>query len=181
MQPLNETEPHWYVMRVYKNEKTAEERLSADGGLTYFIPKEQRLRTYHGKKVLCSVPVIHSLVFVHATHRDIVDFKRNSYNDLQFVVWERDGASRYLTVPDGQMENFMRACNQQAVEVSYFKPGEVALSAGTKVRVHGGPLDGVEGVFVKMAGKRRKQVVVILLDLLAIRAEVDPEYLEIID
>lgn len=55
----------WYVMRAYKNENTAEDRLSNETyGLEYFIPKQKVLRTVKGKKVFFMVPVIHSLVFV---------------------------------------------------------------------------------------------------------------------
>lgn len=54
----------WYVMRAYKNENTAEDRLSNETyGLEYFIPKQKVLRTVKGKKVFFMVPVIHSLVF----------------------------------------------------------------------------------------------------------------------
>lgn len=67
----------WYVMRAYKNENTAEDRLSNETyGLEYFIPKQKVLRTVKGKKVFFMVPVIHSLVFVHASHQKIVDFKQ---------------------------------------------------------------------------------------------------------
>lgn len=41
---------HWFVMRAYKNEKLAEEKLSSKNGLEHFIPKHYAVRTYHGKK-----------------------------------------------------------------------------------------------------------------------------------
>lgn len=48
----------WYVMRAYKNENTAEDRLSNETyGLEYFIPKQKVLRTVKGKKVFFMVPV----------------------------------------------------------------------------------------------------------------------------
>ena len=67
-------EPQWYVMRAYKNMKTAESRLSdANHGLRYFIPKQKVLRTISGKKVLSLEPVIHSLLFVYATQQQIIE------------------------------------------------------------------------------------------------------------
>ena len=60
-------EEKWYVMRAYKNEKKAEELLSGKNGMTYFIPKQKVIRTYQGKKVITTEPVIHSLVFVFAS------------------------------------------------------------------------------------------------------------------
>ena len=38
----------WFVMRAYKNEKMAEDRLKdKEYGLEYFIPKHYAVRTYH--------------------------------------------------------------------------------------------------------------------------------------
>lgn len=112
----------WYVMRAYKNENTAEDRLSNETyGLEYFIPKQKVLRTVKGKKVFFMVPVIHSLVFVHASHQKIVDFKHNYYYDLQFVTWKSGGELVYLTVPDEDMTNFIKVCKQADEEVHFYK------------------------------------------------------------
>ena len=170
----------WYVMRVYKNEKKAEEKLSGEDGLPFFIPKQQAIRTLHGRKTVFWVPLIPSMVFVYATHRQIVKFKKEVFNELQFVTWKRDSEMVYLTVPSVQMDSFIRMCEQKQQSVCFFKPSEIQLERGTKVRIHGGPFDRVEGTFVKVAGRRRKQVVVILLDMLAVSAEIEPEYIEVI-
>lgn len=171
----------WFVMRVYKNERKAEEYLLGSDGLRHFIPKEQVLRTRHGKKIACMAPVIPSLVFVHATRQQVVEFKKTVYNDLQFVIWKTDDASTYLTVSDKQMDDFIRVCEQKEHRITFYKPEEINLSKGTRVRIHGGLLDSVEGTFVKVAGKRSKQVLVIIPDMLAVSAEVAPEYIEVIE
>lgn len=178
----------WYVMRAYKSEKTAEELLSGKHGLKHFIPKKQVLRTVNGRKVICMVPVIHSLIFVQATHQEVVDFKHYYYNDLQFVTWKHDGVAGYLTVPKKQMESFIIVCKQREEEVHFYMPNEINgengiinIEKGKKVRVHGGPFDKVEGYFVKIAKKRNRQLVVIIPDLLVASAEVDPDFLEIIE
>ena len=180
----------WYVMRAYKNEKRAEERLSDEKyGLEYFIPKEKVLRTVNGKKVVCMVPVIHSLVFVHASQQQIVDFKLNYYNDLQFVTWKTEEDKLiYLTVPEKEMTNFIEVCEQTERDVQFYKIGEINnskdkinIAKGKRVRVHGGPFDQVEGYFMKIGKKRGRQLVVIIPDLLVASAEVEPEYLQVID
>ena len=62
----------WFVMRAYKNEKMAEDRLKdKEYGLEYFIPKHYAVRIYHGVKSTRLVPVIPSLVFVHASHSQL--------------------------------------------------------------------------------------------------------------
>ena len=171
---LNKDKPRWYVMRAYKNESTAEERLSHKTyGLKHFIPKQ---------KVLCMVPVIHSLVFVYASQRQIVDFKHNYYYNLQFVTWKTEDELVYLTVPEKEMKNFIEVCHQTEQEVHFYKIDEINkgknkidIAKGKRVRVHGGPFDQVEGYFIKIGRKRGKQLVVIIPDLLAVSAEVAPE------
>ena len=176
-------------MRTYKNEKTAEKRLSDQKyGLEHFIPKQKVLRTINGEKTLCMVPVIHSLVFVYASQRQIVDFKHNYYYNLQFVTWKAEEGLVYLTVPEKEMKNFIEVCNQTEQEVHFYKIDEINkgknkidIAKGQRVRVHGGPFDQVEGYFMKVAKKRGRQLVVIIPDLLVVSAEVEPEYIQIID
>ena len=180
--------PRWYVMRAYKNENTAEERLSHKTyGLEYFIPKQKVLRTVNGKKTICMVPVIHSLIFVHASQRQIVEFKHNCYYDLQFVTWKTEEGLVYLTVPEKEMKNFIEVCEHTEQEVQFYKIDEINkgkkidIAKGKRVRVHGGPFDQVGGYFMKIGRKRGKQLVVIMPDLLAVSAEVSPDYIQVID
>ena len=174
-------EEKWYVMRAYKNEKKAEELLSGNNGLKYFIPKRQILRTRNGRKIICTEPVIHSLVFVFASQKQIVNFKRYICNDLQFVSWKRYDSTSYLTIPAKQMDDFIRMCTQKEQEVTFYTPDEIPLKKGQKVRVHGGIFDKMEGILVKTYKKRNKQLAVIIPDILAASANVDPDYLEFIN
>ena len=174
-------EEKWYVMRAYKNEKKAEELLSGNNGLKYFIPKRQILRTRNGRKIICTEPVIHSLVFVFASQKQIVNFKRYICNDLQFVSWKRYDNTSYLTIPANQMDDFIRMCTQKEQEVTFYTPDEIPLKKGQKVRVHGGIFDKMEGILVKTYKKRNKQLAVIIPDILAASANVDPDYLEFIN
>ena len=171
----------WYVMRAYKNEKKAEELLSGNRGLTYFIPKQKVIRTNDRKKVICMEPVIRSLVFVYASQTEIVAFKRDIYNDLQFVIWKSGGAIRYLTVPTKQMNNFIQVCEQKEQEVIFYRPDQIQVEKGQRVRVHGGTFDKLEGIVVKVEKKRNKQFVVLVPQVLAASIKVNPEYLEIIE
>lgn len=168
-------------MRVYKNEKQAEAKLSGPDGLPYFIPKRYAMRTYHGKKSPRLVPVIPSLIFVRASHRALVSFKQSRYNELQFIRSGRDGHGECLTVRDKDMDSFIRVCEQYSDTAVFYKPEDINVEKGTKVRVHGGALDNVEGIFVRVSGKRSKQLVVLLTGVMAVSTTVQPEYLEIIE
>ena len=172
----------WYVMRAYKQEKKAEECLASEAGLPYFIAKKYVVREYHGVKSKHLVPVIPGMVFVHASRAAIVDFKRGC-NMLQFVTWKtREGRIEYLWVPEGQMENFIRVAEQYDADTAYFRPDEIAnLEAGARVRILGGELDGVCGVFMRVKGKRNKRLVVVLDGIMAAATEVQPELIEVIE
>lgn len=178
--PVPETSvPRWFVMRAYKSERMAEEQLSGKEGLEYFIPKHYVVRVYHGVKSKRLVPVIPSLIFVHASHSQIIGFKKR-YNFLQFVTWERSDGQEYVVVPDDQMESFMKVASRYEEETVFFRPDEINIKKGTRVRVHGGKLDGVTGVFMRVQGKRNRRLVVLLEGVIAVVAEVHPDLVEII-
>lgn len=172
----------WYVMRAYKQEKKAEECLASDAGLPYFIAKKYVVREYHGVKSKHLVPVIPGMVFVHASRAAIVDFKRGC-NMLQFVTWKtREGRIEYLWVPEGQMENFIRVAEQYDADTAFFRPDEILnLERGTRVRILGGPFNGVTGVFMRVQGKRSRRLVVTLDGIISAVTEVTPDLIEVIE
>ncbi len=169
----------WFVMRAYKCEGKAEERLSGDGGLDYFIPKHYALRSYHGVKSRRLVPVIPSLVFVRASRRQLINFKKDN-NFLQYVMNNTSGGSECLVVPDDQMSNFIKVASQLEENLTYFKPDEIDIKKGTRVRIHGGAFDGVEGVFMRTEGVRDRRLVVLLEGVMAISAKVRPDLVEVL-
>ncbi len=172
-------EVRWYVMRAYKNERLAEEKLAEEGGLEFFIPKHYVMRVFHGRKSKRLVPVIPSLVFVHASKEQILAFKQSN-NFLHFVMWEKSTGSECLVVPDNQMEDFIRVASAQLEDTAFFKPEEINIRRGTRVRIHGGRFDGVNGVFMQIKGRRNRRLVVMLEGIMAVVAEVDPDLVEII-
>ena len=173
------TRIRWFVMSAYKNEKKAEEKLCGKDGLEYFIPKCYAVRVYHGVKSKRLVPVIPNLVFVHASRKQITDFKKY-HNFLQFVTWEKSTGLEYLVVPDEQMESFITIASQYEETTVYYKPEEIDIRKGTRVCIHGGKLDGVKGVFMRVQGKRNRRVVVMLEGVMAVSAEVHPDLIEVI-
>ncbi len=173
------TSPSWYVMRAYKCEKKAEDILLGPDGLQHFIPKQYALRVYHGVKSKRLVPVIPSLVFVQATKEEIVDFKI-IHNNLQFVMWEKTTGTEHLIVPDEQMENFIKVASHYNESTTYYKPEELNIEKGTRVRIHGGEFDGVTGIYMQVKGKRNRRLVVVLEGIMAIAAEVQPDLVEVL-
>jgi len=173
-----EEQPVWYVMRfLYNRRSNTRERL-ASAGIEAFMPMRWEIRNLGGRKVRVHVPVIRSLLFVRSTPSALAPYlEADSYFQHQFRRGGRPGEP--LIVPDDQMESFIRAA-EHADRPLYFTPGELDIARGTRVRVLGGPFDGVEGVFLKVKGSRAKRLVIDLPDMLAVAVEVTPDLIQVL-
>lgn len=169
----------WYVMRAYRNENKAEAALSSDWGLPYFIPKRYCIQTCHGKKVKRLVPAIPGMVFVHASREQLTKFKLRC-PFLQYVMWKVNGGLEFITVPDRQMDNFIKVASHTEESVKYYSPEEVHLVKGQHIRIVGGAFDGAEGVFVKEKRGRNRRLVVTIQGVTAVSVQVQPECVEVI-
>lgn len=169
----------WYVMRAYKCEALAEEKLLGRQ-MEYFIPKQTVVRTYHGVKHRKLMPAIPSLVFVRASRRDLLEFKKG-WNRLQFVLFPAGGSADYMVVRDAEMDNFIKAATCLGEDIAYFRPDEIDLKLGTRVRILGGRFDGVQGMFMRVGGRRRNRVVVALDGIVALTVDVRPDLVEVIE
>ncbi len=88
--------------------------------------------------------------------------------------------SDYLIVPERQMDDFIRMVSQREQEVTYYTPDEINMEKGARVRIHGGNFDGVEGVFMRVQGKRNRRLVIKIEGIIAVSVEVNPDLVEVI-
>lgn len=105
---------------------------------------------------------------------------QENHNFLQFVMWEKSTGQEYIVVPDEQMDSFIKIASQYEETTVYYKPEEIDVRKGTRVCIHGGKLDGVKGMFMRVKGKRNRRVVVMLEGIMGISAEVHPDLIEVI-
>ena len=112
--------------------------------------------------------------------RKITDFKKK-YNFLQFMMWEKSTGLKYIVVPDKQMESFIKIASQYEENTIYYKPEEIDIRKGTHICIYGGKFNGVKGVFMRVKGKRRRRVVVMLEGIMGISVEVHPDLIEVIN
>ena len=60
---------------------------------------------------------------------------------------------------------------------TYFMPEEITPDMiGKKISVVGGTLDGCEGYLITVRGSKRKRILMEISGILAVRADVDPEF-----
>lgn len=86
-----------------------------------------------------------------------------------------------MIVSDKEMKDFIKVTTQNEMKTDFFKPGEINLKNGDRIRIHGGILDEVEGTLVRINGKRKKSLVITLDGLMSVAVNVAPEFIEILD
>ena len=166
----------WYVMRAYKCEAKAESVLSNLPGIEFYMPKREVVRTYHGKKQVSRVPVIASLFFVHGRRNDI-QLVKDEYPFIQYAMIGRGNDRKFMTVPDKQMEDFIRVAESDC-EKRFLQPEDVDLTKGTRVKIASGAFTGLYGTFVRVKGNRKRTVVVMLDNLLGVSVEISSDIIE---
>lgn len=159
--PETETEGMvWFALSApYCREFKAQAMLD-EQGIENFIPMRYSLKEVRGQKKRLLEPVIHNLIFAHCTRDTMKRVKGKANNYLQYKTIREGGRNLPIVVPDKQMEAFIKVCSTFDDGLKFFRPGEINLAKGTKVRIIGGEFNGVEGVFVKIAGLRDRRVVV---------------------
>ena len=163
----------WYPMRVtYGREMKVKAELDRLG-IENFVPMtykivESRINGTTGLRKGESselrralVPAINNLIFVRLTQERISELKRTNevLEPLRYMMdHTAEEAHVILTVPDRQMENFMRVAKVTDDSVMFLDEETVVGKEGKRVKIMGGVFEGVEGVIRRV--KRCKRVVV---------------------
>lgn len=168
----------WYAMRAtYRRELDAMHLLEKEH-LGCFIPMQYRVSLRNGKKVRALVPVIRNLVFVHARPSEVQRVK-SQVTYLQYITDTRSGHK--IIIPDGEMQRFIAVSGTYDDHLLYFRPEELNLAKGTRVRITGGDFEGQEGVFLKVRGARDRRVVIAIQGVIAVAmATIHPDLIEVI-
>jgi transcription antitermination factor NusG len=137
-------ELHWYALHTRaRHEKAIEQRLR-DQGMETFVPTTTELHRWSDRKKKVEVPLFSCYVFVRCALN--AEDRRRVYQveSVHGFVGTR-GSS--LPIPDEQIDSIQRVLTQTAPWRSY-----PFLKAGQRVRIRGGAMDGVEGVFLSENG-----------------------------
>ena len=147
-------------------------------GLEAFVPLTYVVKTHRGQKHRALVPAISKLLFVKGTLEEVKDYILHAH----YVVFIRKSTfsnkEDYLTVPTKAMEDFIAVTEHHEEHVTYFRPEEISLQEGDKIRIKGGIYDGREGTIMRIKGKRNKHLVVQIPGMLIAAIELSPEMIE---
>ena len=174
--------PCWFAMSAtFGRELKARDYLEKNK-VECFIPmKYQMVDDKKQGKVRKLVPAIHNLLFVYTTKERIQTLK-SSVDYLQYLTMPVDGKNVPIIVPEYQMKPFIAVCETYNENLVYLAPDEINLEKGTPVRIIGSSFDGVEGTFVKVQKRRKKQVVVLVQGVAAVMiAEFTDGYLQVLE
>jgi transcription antitermination factor NusG len=137
-------EINWYALHTRaRHERVVECRLR-EQGMETFLPIVREVHRWSDRKKKVEIPLFGCYVFVHcalkAEDRTMV---HRVDSVLGFVGVRGEG----LPIPDEQIESIRTVLSQATPWRSH-----PFLKAGQRVRVRGGALDGVEGVFLSENG-----------------------------
>jgi ribosomal protein L24 len=149
-------------------------------GLEAFVPLKYQIKTIKHQKHRALVPAIPGLMFAKGTLDSLKDYIQNHSH---FAVYLRKSTfsdkKDYLTVRTKDMEEFIAVTEDHEAHITYFRPEEINLQAGDRIRVKGGLYDGKEGIVMRIKGKRNKHLVVQIPGMLVAAVELQPELVEL--
>ena len=151
-------------MRVTYHREMKIKALLEEIGIECFLPMHwEIMETKSGGKKRILLPAIHNLIFVKSTQEFLTELKmtRAEFAPMRYMMkrpLSNNEKSEIMTVPDRQMENFMRVASVQDDRVMFLKNNDFINRIGQHVRVIDGYFSGVEGV-VKRINKNKRIVV----------------------
>ena len=172
----------WYALGCLSPRQEIKIRDEArKAGFDAFVPLCYEVKTIRGQKQRKLIPALSGLIFAKGELEALKDYTRES----AFPVFIRKSTfsnhEEYLKIPTKAMEDFIAVTQHREEHVSYFRPEEISLQEGDRIRIKGGFYDGREGIIMRIKGKRNRHLVVQIPGFLVAAVELQPEMIEIID
>lgn len=173
---------YWFVIGSRNHMKELQIRDEArNKGLEAFVPVIYAYKVIRGQKQRKLIPAINGFVFVKATTTEMEELILKS----KFTIYPKkssfSGREEFLTIANRDMENFIAVIEKSQENITYFKPDEIPLNPGDRIRIKGGLYDGREGIIMRIKSKRNKHLVVQIPGLLVAAVELKPELVAIND
>ncbi|MGM9733143.1 MAG: transcriptional regulator [Prevotella sp.] len=172
----------WFVMRDLHRGASVKymyEELASQGYETYTptvkIPVKRKLKT-----VIVDRPYIRDLFFLRSL-RSVVEPLITPYSGFQYRYRLGVSPPAPLVVPDKAMDDFIRV-NRDGDSPSFIPSEDIPKdSRNRRIRVLGGPLDGVEGLLKTVRGSKFKTLYVELPGVMAVSVVCKFDYIQLLD
>jgi transcription antitermination factor NusG len=142
--PVEAEKARWYALHTRsRHERVVAQRLR-ECGLETYLPIVQEVHRWSDRKKKVEVPLFSCYVFLRC---ELNPQNRNHVYQIDSVLGFVGGGAAGMTIPEDEIENVRLLLSQTAPWRSH-----PFLKIGQKVRVRGGALDGVEGIFLSENG-----------------------------
>src|SRR5277367_3338882 len=161
------SESRWYAAYTSpRHEKSVAQQMEGNR-IQYFLPLYQSVRRWKDRRKEIELPLFPGYIFVHVALRDRLQVLRLP-GVLQFVAFGGKPAVLPAAEIESLRDGLMRGLRAEP---------HPYLKLGGRVRVHSGPMSGVEGILVRRKEKFR---VVLSIDLIqrSVAVEVDESEIE---
>lgn len=160
---MNPDQEYWYAMRVtYGRELKVQAAL--DNKFKTYVPKCYKTVNRFGHRRYEIAVQVSNLIFVYASFNSLQE-EKNTDTAAQYLRYIKKRNDEYLTIPNKQMEDFMRVSKLPDEKLIPIDITEGTNLNGQKVRIIEGELAGVEGRIMRLQGN--KKVVVNVSNLIA--------------
>lgn len=176
----------WFVLSTSAGNELLKQRLLEERcGLRCFVPR-YRVRRRHasGRFYYRMCVAIPHYVFVQATSIKLNKFRAahpRLFDNLHVVRREKCGGGTCrmvpLVIPREQMENFIAVAGNEEEHVRFLDPHSIDLRKGDRVRILGGPFEGVEGIYMRLNKQHARYVVVQIEGISAVATTALPSIL----
>ena len=127
-----------------------------------FLPMQRVRGWIDDKGVLHQrfVPAVRNMIFVYASQEEITELKmyNKDCQPLRYITnpFSEGSDDHILTIPNRQMENFIRVASVQDDRVIYLDPNaEFLRTPGRRVRITDGDFKDAEGFIKRLKNNRR--------------------------
>lgn len=180
-------EHRWYVCKAAYGTIPYREKLK-EAGFQFFLPTYFVMQKVGERNVRIEKPTVMNYIFVYAEADELHAFTKFTAN-LSVVLKPaskheeeiREYDDYILSIPERQMQMFMKSIGQYDKAVPFIKPSEIDLEKGDYVKIIGGPFEGVEGVLLTSQGKDGGRVLISVGNLAIVPTlEIEPRYIQVL-
>lgn len=159
----NRSELQWYPMRVTYNRELKVKASLDKLNIESFLPVINKLIERNGHRRYEQVPAIHNILFVHSSRERLTELKMTDeeFRPMRYMMTRPTDPTKrpeVITVPNHEMENFIRVASLADDRVMFLDYASVANKVGKRVIITEGEFAGIEGV-IKRVQKNRHVVI----------------------
>ena len=167
----------WYVVRVpYARELKLKDYLDQEQ-IECFVPMRYKEVEKAGRKKRVLASAVSSMAFIHSSKEEILKHQPFTAAISPFAFMIDKACKSPMVVPDREMRNFMLVANHVEDDIVYLDEAAANMKVGEKVKVIGGPFEGVEGIITRI--KKHKRILIRIEGVAAVATtHIPPEFLQ---